>query len=296
MDIKNLTVYEKPKLVKPYLVMGFEGWPDAGRVSSGVVSYLRDELGTSKLAEVRPDDFYLFQSPGGEAKRPVISIEDGLVTALNLPTTTFWFYKGEKSAHDLIVSLGREPELRWNDYVNLVLDLVREFGVIRIYTVGGTYDVVPHTMEPIIAAVLSMPDLASEVRKYDIQPINYGGPSSIHTALLTSASKKKIEAISLWGYVPHYVQVPNTKVCCKILSRLSGMLELVLDLENIRKDSEQLDEMVDKAVAQKPELLEYVKRLELEYGKSKDGVAEPLKEDIIKEIEDFLKRREGGSH
>jgi len=291
MNVENLTIYGKPKLVRPYLVMGFEGWPDAGRVSSGVVSYLRDKLDTSKLAEVKPDDFYLYQSAGVEARRPVTDIKNGLVAALNLTTTTFWSYKNEKSAHDLIVSLGREPELRWDDYINLILDLAQDFDVVRIYAVGGTYDVVPHTMEPIMAAVLSAPGLEPEMREYDIPPINYRGPSSIHTTLLVSASRRNIEAISLWGYVPHYVQVPNAKVCYGLLSRLAKMLELALDLEDMRRGSEHLDEMVDKAVAQKPELQDYVRRLELEYGKTKGELGEPLKEDIIREIENFLRKK-----
>lgn len=37
--------------------MGFEEWPDAGKVSSGVVGYLRDKLQARKFAEIKPDDF-----------------------------------------------------------------------------------------------------------------------------------------------------------------------------------------------------------------------------------------------
>jgi len=142
-----------------------------------------------------------------------------------------------------------------------------------------------------MAAVLSAPGLEPEMREYDIPPINYRGPSSIHTTLLVSASRRNIEAISLWGYVPHYVQVPNAKVCYGLLSRLAKMLELALDLEDMRRGSEHLDEMVDKAVAQKPELQDYVRRLELEYGKTKGELGEPLKEDIIREIENFLRKK-----
>jgi len=52
--------HHRPELNRPYLVAGFEGWPDAGRVSSGVVGYLRDKLNARKCAEVKPDDFYIF--------------------------------------------------------------------------------------------------------------------------------------------------------------------------------------------------------------------------------------------
>jgi len=289
MDKQCIVIHENPKLNKPYLVVGFEGWPDAGKVSSGVVSYLRDKLDVRKLAEIEPDDFYLFQSPGAEVKRPVTDIQDGLVVALSLPATKLWFYKNQRSGHDLIILLGREPELRWNDYVNLILDFAQNSGVARIYAIENTYNVVPHTLAPMIAAVLSAPGLEPEMKDYGIRTINYRGPSSIHTLFLVSASKRNLEIVSLWGYVPHYVQVPNTKVCYGILNKLTKMLELTLDLEDIRRGSEHLDEMVDKAVAQKPELSDYVRRLELEYGKGKDELGEPLKEDIIKDIENFLR-------
>ena len=291
MSEQRLIIHEKPKLTKPYLVMGFEGWPDAGKVSSGVIAFLREKLAARKLAEVKPEDFYLFQSAGDEVRRPVTEIQGGLVKDLSLPVTTFWFYKAKKPAPNLILMLGREPELRWGDYISLILDMAQDFGVVRIYAIGGTYDVVPHTIEPLIGAVLSVPSLESEVRQYGIRPINYRGPSSIHTTLLVSASKRNIEVVSLWGYVPHYVQVPNTKVCYRILGQLAKMLEIPLRLEDIRQESERLDEMVDKAVAQKPELQDYVRRLEAEYGQGKYESGELLKGDVIKEIEDFLRKR-----
>ncbi len=292
MNTQSLIIYERPKLTKPYLVIGFEGWPDAGRVSSGVVGYLRDKLDAMRLAEIKPDAFYIFQSPGVKLKRPVTDIQDGQVTALSLPATTFWFYKNKKSAHDLIISLGREPELRWNEYVDLILDLAQNLGVARIYAIGGTYDIVPHTIEPIMAAALSAPGLEAEMREYGIQLINYRGSSSIHTVLLLSARERGVEVIGLWGYVPHYVQVANTKVCYAVLNKLVKMLGLALNLEDIKRDSGYLDEKIDKAVEQKPELRDYVRRLEAEYGKGKYEAGEPLGEDIIKEIEDFL--RKGG--
>lgn len=54
MEKENLIIYQKPNLVYPYLVMGFEGWPGAGKISSGVVGYLKDKLEAKKLAEPKP--------------------------------------------------------------------------------------------------------------------------------------------------------------------------------------------------------------------------------------------------
>jgi len=83
---------------------------------------------------VRPDDFYPFQSPDVELKRPLIDIEDGMIKTFKLTSTTFWFCKSEESTHDLIISCGREPELALNKYVNLVLDFAQELNVEKVYT------------------------------------------------------------------------------------------------------------------------------------------------------------------
>jgi proteasome assembly chaperone (PAC2) family protein len=287
---KNLFIYERPKLNRPYLVIAFEGWPDAGRVASGAVTYLRDKLGARQMAEVEPDDFYLFQTPSGELLRPTVEIKNGGTGSLKFPATGFWFYKGESSPHDLILVLGREPELRWRNYTNLVLGFAREYRVERIYALGGTFDIVPHSIEPLVGAVLGAPELSAEVAQQGIQLINYRGPSSIHSAILLEAGRWGIPALALWGYVPHYVQVPNARVCHAVLRQLTKMIGLEIDLAPLERDGRHLTETIDRAVAEKSELAEYVKRLETEYGRGREVPAEPLKEDVIKEIEDFLKQ------
>ncbi len=290
MNKKSLFIYERPKLVKPYLIMAFEGWPDAGRVASASVTYLRDKLVARQMAEVEPDDFYVFQSPAGDLRRPTVEIKNGLASSLNMPATAFWFYKGERSPHDLIILLGREPDLRWRGYADLILGFAREQRVERIYALGGTFDVVPHTIEPLVGAVLGAPELGAEVAQQGVQLINYRGPSSIHSEILLEAGRRGIPALALWGYVPHYVQVPNARVCHAVLRRLTRMLRLDVDLAQLERDGRHLTETIDRAVAEKPELAEYVKRLEAEYGKGRETSGEPLNEDIIREIEDFLKQ------
>ena len=202
--MSSLIIYEQPKLNSPYLVAGFEGWPDAGKISSGVVGYLRDKLKAMRFAEIKPDDFYIFQAPGAELLRPITVIEDGQISDLIMPSTDFWVWNNEgKVGHDLILVLGVEPHLRWNEYVDSLLDLAQELAVQRIYTVGGTYDRVPHTREPIITAVANDPALEAELREYTTEATSYHGPSSVHSLLLFSATKRNLKSASIWGHAPH---------------------------------------------------------------------------------------------
>ena len=283
--MEDLIIYQTPELRSPYLVAGFAGWPNAGEVSTGTISYLKEQLKAEKLGEIKPPAFYDFSS-----LRPQTSIENGLVKELKFLSNEFFYWKSEKSVHDLIILLGVEPHLKWNQYVDLILHLAEQFKVGRIYTVGGTYDQVPHTVEPKVTAVVSDLELREELKKYNIEPTEYQGPSSIHTVLLAAAEKRNIKSVSLWGHAPHYIQVKNPKVCYGILKGLTKMLEIELDLEEIIGAGEDLDEQVSEAISQKPELEEYVKDLEREY-QAMEKYKEPTKEeDIIREIENFLQK------
>jgi len=62
--MRNLIIYEKPKLTHPRMVLGFSGWMDGGEVSTGTVNYLIDKLEASKFAEIDPEDFFLLNFPG----------------------------------------------------------------------------------------------------------------------------------------------------------------------------------------------------------------------------------------
>ena len=285
----GLLFHERPALRRPYLVMGFEGWADAGRVSSGAISQLRERLEVRRLAELRADDFYLFQSPGAEARRPATHVEGGLVKALSMPLTEFWFHINESSAHDLVIALGPEPELRWNEYAGVIREFALAAGVEKFLTIGGTYDSVPHTAAPVITAVLSDESWRAEMSEHGIGSTEYEGPTCIHTLLVVAAGKRGLRAATLWGHVPYYVQVPNPKVCYGILSRLTRMVDITLDLEDLRKAGEYLDHEVSSAIKKKPELESYVSGLEEEFSKGEQGPGEPPAEDIIRDVEDFLR-------
>jgi proteasome assembly chaperone (PAC2) family protein len=283
--MEDIIIYQTPELRSPYLVAGFAGWPNAAEVSTGTVAYLKEKLKAEKFGEIRPSAFYDFSS-----LRPQTVIENGLIKELKFLSNEFFYWKSEKSVHDLIIFLGVEPHLKWNEYVDSILRLAEQFKVERIYTVGGTYDQVPHTVEPKVTAVVSDPGLREELKKYNIELTEYQGPSSIHTVLLAAAKRRNIESVSLWGHAPHYIQVKNAKVCYGILKGLTKMLEIELDLQEIIGASEYLDEQVGQAISQKPELQEYVKDLEKEY-QAMGKYQEPIKEeDIIREIENFLRK------
>lgn len=294
--MENLIVYETPKLRSPYLVAGFAGWPNAAEVSTRTISYLRDKLKATRFGEIRPENFYDFTSME-PLTRPLTVVEHGVVKEQIFPTNEFFYWKNRKSAHDLIIFLGFEPHLRWTEYADAIFQLAEQFGVMRIYTVGGTYDRVPHTKEPKISAIANDPKLKEELRKYDIDFTEYSGPSSIHTFLLLVSRRRNIGAISLWGHAPDYrpfIHIPaNPKVCYGMLKILTRMVEFDINLDDMKRAGDYLDEEINKVVSQSAELKEFVRKLEEEYEAAREHRTPPEESDrIIRELEEFLKKEQ----
>ena len=258
--MEDIVIYHLPELSSPYLTAGFAGWPNAAEVSTGAVGYLKDKLAVEKFAEIRPDDFYDFSS-----LRPLTTIDDSFVRGVKPPSNEFFYWRNEKYAHDLIIFLGIEPHLKWNRYVDSILDLAEQLGVGRIYTVGGLYDRLPHTREPKVSGVVNEPGLREELLRYGIELANYQGPSSVHTLLLVASARRNIKAFTLWGHAPHYIPVHNSKVSYHVLRKLTQMLQIEIDLEDLRVASEYLDEQLERAIERNPELGEYVRKLEEGY-------------------------------
>jgi proteasome assembly chaperone (PAC2) family protein len=222
----------------------------------------------------------------------VTSISEGRVESFAVPASDFYYWKADK-AKDLLFLLAREPDMHWKEYSDLVFQVLKDCGGKRIYSIGGVSDYVPHTREVVISAVVSNPKLRDELSKYGVESIEYKGPASLHTLLSTSA-KEGVEVISLWGQAPVYI-TQNPKVYYAVLRKLVSMLEVDIDLEDMRRAAQVTGEHVNEQVRQSPELRDLVRRLEEAYDK-RVKVKPAENEDLIKGIEEWLKgqRRDGG--
>ena len=111
--------------------------------------------------------------------------------------------------------------------------------------------------------------------------------------------------MSVWGHAPHYLQVsPNPKVSLSLLQALEGMMKVHIDMESLRSQGESFERRVAQAVANEPQVTEYVQRLEEEYDRrasrraARQGQGEmPDPEEAVKDMEEFLKsqRQQDGS-
>jgi len=265
MASDKLNIYNRPKLRNPRLLIGFSDWMDGGEVSTGTVKCLIDKLDAQKFAEIEPTGFYIYSFPGSmeitALFRPHTKIKDGIIEFYDIPANTFFY--SEKD--NLIIFLGKEPNLNWEEFAECIFSVCSEFGVEMIYFIGSVAGLVPHTREPRLFCSVSESGLKETFQHYGVKFTNYEGPASIVTYLTANCSKQDIKMVSLVAAIPAYVQGSNPKCIEAVTRRIAGMLELEIDFDDLMTISDEFEKKLDDVVQEQPELESNIHKLEEDY-------------------------------
>ena len=261
----HLKLWDTPTIDNPRMIMGLSGWMDGGNVSTGTMEFLVEEFDARLLAEILPDDFYIYNFPGpmelSALFRPNINIEDGLITDYHQPSNMFYYDCDNR----LILFEGKEPNLKWNLFCDCIFNLAEQFAVREIYFIGSFAGLIPHTREPHITCTVSDKQLKKKIAPFQIRFSSYNGPCSIFNHLAKAASARGIDVFSLVAEIPAYVQGRNPRCQEAILKRLAALLKLDINLETLRRIGDELEKKIDKIVRQRTELAEHIKKLETNY-------------------------------
>ena len=288
-------ITEKPNLRRPYMVLGISGWVDGGQAATGSIEYLVNKLGARRFAEIPISRFHIFQVPGQLSLRPYIKIEDGILTEHRFPENQFFYRVNPDADNDVILFLGTEPNLNWEEYADSILGIAEDFGVVRIYLLGGVLDRTPHTREPGVSCAFSSSELKEEMRKYSVQFTNYEGPSRFGSTLLYICQQEKMPMVTITARVTYYpefnIVIPrNPKAIKAVVRRLNTLLRLELDVSDLDKESEVFEEKLGFMMSQNAEFKAYVEELEKDFVEVK--YEEPLDisaDEAVRMAEEFLR-------
>jgi proteasome assembly chaperone (PAC2) family protein len=261
----TLRIHHAPTLDQATLVLAFSGWMDGGDVSTGTVRRLVDLLEARPIADIDPEPYYLYNFPGSMELaalfRPSIKIEDGLIVSLDMPANTFYCHEPA----NLVLFVGKEPNLRWRDFGEAVFELARRVGVRRVLFVGSFGGSVPHTREPRLYVTCSDARLLPEMEKYGLRRSGYEGPGSFTSYLMTRAPALDLEMTSLVAEIPGYLQGRNPLSIEAVTRRLAKLLKLPLDLGELRTESTEWELQVSRVVERDKDLRKTVRKLEEAY-------------------------------
>ena len=287
---------ERPTLRNPIMIAAFRGWNDAAEAASGALEFLQEVWEAPRFAQIDPEEFYDFTEV-----RPMVRIVGRGQRRIDWPANEFYYHRDPARAHDLILLLGVEPQLRWRLFTRTVLDVARECGVTTFVSLGALLADVPHARPSRVSVSATDEELRSRLGKLAAQTSRYEGPTGIVGVLQEACIKAGIPGASLWGHAPHYLSAsPNPQVTLGILRRLDGLLDLKLDLRELEEEAEGFVAQVNEAIAQDPEATLYINTLEAQDDDEEDdgNDGETFRRQrgasgmgLIQDVEDFLRRR-----
>jgi proteasome assembly chaperone (PAC2) family protein len=294
--VRQLEPLEQVQLRKPIAVLGFGGWIDAGFAATGAVRYLVDQLPARRIAELDPEPFYSFTDT-----RPRVRVRDGWREPEWPLAEWFVVHMPEEAAHDLVLFTGPEPNLRWQTFTGVMLDLLQQIGTETIVSLGAVLAPVHHRARVSLRGRGTTEELRLELRRRHIGSGNYQGPTGITTVLLVAAQERGLPGLSLSASSPSYLaNVPNPRTSAALLRAVAEINNVALPLGQLERDSRALMDQVDQSIASQPELREALERLsESESAEQTELVEHPAVDEpppelpssaaVLRDLEDFLR-------
>jgi proteasome assembly chaperone (PAC2) family protein len=266
-------------LVAPSLVAAFDGWIDAGGASTAAAGRIATD--GSILATF--DDDILFDY---RARRPTLEIVDGRLSELTWPELSI--RRARIGERDILVLTGAEPDFRWREFTDAVVEIVRTLGVVEWISLGAIPAAVPHTRPVPIIGTASGPGLL----RGDVHAGPDGllrVPAAALSVLEMAIAKTDIPAVGYFAQVPHYVSGPYALAAVALLHAVERHLDIEIPAGELDGEARQLRSRLDTATALEETTRTYVERLEAMV----DEERLPAGDELISDIERFLRDRGG---
>lgn len=285
-----------PELDAPTLIASFEGWNDAGQAATTAVRYLVDTWHAKAFARFDPEEYFSYTDT-----RPTVRIVNGTSRDVRWPRLEFYWRKNVQPVPDVVLMPGVEPNLKWRTFCGEVIELARSVGAKRVFTLGSLVTDAVHTRPVPLTGFASDPAVQTKFEARSITRSSYEGPTGVIGALHDACTKAGMPAASLWGASPYYLgSTPNPKTALGLLDALDEMLELRLDLGEMRVVADEFERQVSLAVRDNTEVQERIRTLEEQHD-AQGGALEPQRPPefgptgaIIADLEDFLRERRAG--
>ncbi|MCB2148612.1 MAG: PAC2 family protein [Deltaproteobacteria bacterium] len=268
MEYQTFRLERLPTLTAPVFIIGFRGWGNALEVSAGTAAYLVEALQAVSIGHIDPDACYRY-----DENRPVVNIEAGDLKSITPPGGSVFAVETPPGENDLVILVADEPSLNWYRFSCELVDLAHQLGAPGVITLGSMFDNVLHT-DRIISAVTTGSFFEGAVGRHRVVPIDYHGPSAIHTTILEACRKRAVAGASLWSHCPVYLQgITHHGMMLQLVRLLTDMASFSVETPALEARWQALDMQIRKLIADNPKLEEIMDQIR---RKKREGAMQNL--------------------
>ena len=287
--MSDLVRYETdpPELRDPLLIAAFGGaW---GTSAAAALQELSERWEATPLAHIDAQPFYDFS-----VLRPLVSVEDG-DRVIGWPRNEFLLARPDGARRDIVLLIGAEPQLRWQQFVEATTEAMEQLGVRDSLILGAYRAATPHSRALPVQLYSRDTELAAQ---FGLVPEewSYEGPTGITTPLGIACEQRGWTSSSLIVAAPFYVSVePHPLAVRALIEALGRGLGVELDTSELDEQIGSLTEEAEDARARSEPFAQFVANLEQQYDESRPaldaidmGEAPPAPE-LLDDVDSFLR-------
>jgi hypothetical protein len=267
-----------PMLTAPVLVAAFDGWIDAAGAATACANHVAE--GGRVVASFDVDSLNDYR-----ARRPVLDVVDGVLARMQWPDIVLRHVAVD--GRDVLVLVGPEPDYKWKQLGDDLLELALRLGVVEWISLGAIPAAVPHTRPVPVLATAS-----TDASLRDGEQQGPGGilrvPAAALSAVEMTVAGAGIPAVGYYAQVPHYIGASAyAPATLALLQHLERRLGVTIPLGTLGDDALAQRERLDAAIAEDEDSKEYLARLEALASEERM----PSGDEIASEIERYLKEQ-----
>lgn len=275
-----------PGLIDPPLLLGLEGWIDAGMGAAGAAATVLDHHDTTLVATFDTDELL-----DHRARRPTMVLDDGVITDLRWPQIEL------RAGHDtegngMLLLVGAEPDHLWHSFTDTVVDLALELGVRMVIGLGAYPAPVPHTRPVQLSCTASSEELAARIGflRGSLQV-----PAGVQAAIEQHAQSVGIPSVGAWAQVPHYAAaMAYPAASLALIEAVEDLTGLSLDVGGLATDAVNTAKRIDELVESNEEHAAMVHALEAQVDATPSPEDLPSGDELAAELEKFLRDQPPG--
>lgn len=281
---------DAPELEEPVLLLGLDGFVDAGNATRLALAALREGQEPRVVARFDVDQLIDYRS-----RRPALQFDtdhwSGYYTpALEMVALT------DTGHTDYLLLSGPEPDSQWERFITAVEQLVRRFRVRLVIGLASIPLAVPHT-RPIGVTVHGTRSELTEGHQAWFTTAEV--PGSAANLLEYRFGERGLEAMGFAAHVPHYLARLDYPQAARVLLDHVGLAGgLFLPTESLSKAAERSEADIAEQMAESEEITQVVQALERQYDAVAAGRGErpagglggelPSADELAAEVERFL--------